>query len=88
MAIDTFFSISLAILFAQIVDLKDLENAKAYPSYAQIADDILDSLDEAHRDGSLKEEVKNNLDSYLIKDPESSARVLRSLNDMAKKYLS
>jgi HAD superfamily 5'-nucleotidase-like hydrolase len=70
MAIDTFFSISLAILFAQIVDLKDLENAKAYPSYAQIADDILDSLDEAHRDGSLKEEVKKNLDSYLIKDPE------------------
>lgn len=68
MAIDTFFSISLAILFAQIVDLKDQDSSRVYPTYAQIADDILDSLDEAHRDGSLKEEVKANLDKYLIKD--------------------
>lgn len=68
MAIDTFFSISLANLFAQIVELKDSDPTHNYPSYAQIADDVLDALDEAHRDGSLKEEVKRNLDLYLIKD--------------------
>lgn len=69
MAIDTFFSISLAVLYAQIVDLKDSDSLNIYPEYAQIADDILYALDEAHRDGSLKNEVKNNLGKYIIKDP-------------------
>lgn len=69
MAIDTFFSISLAVLYAQIVDLKDTDTSHVYPEYDQIADDILYSLDEAHRDGSLKEEVKKNLEKYIIKDP-------------------
>lgn len=69
MAIDTFFSISLAVLYAQIVELKDTDTAHSYPEYDQIADDILYSLDEAHRDGSLKEEVKKNLEKYIIKDP-------------------
>jgi HAD superfamily 5'-nucleotidase-like hydrolase len=69
LAIDTAFSISLAVLYAQIVDLKDTHPTNlAYPDYARIADDILDALDEAHRDGSLKDEVKKNLSHYIIKD--------------------
>lgn len=69
LAIDTAFSISLAVLYAQIVDLKDAHPTNlAYPDYARIADDILDALDEAHRDGSLKDEVKKNLSHYIIKD--------------------
>lgn len=68
LAIDTSFSISLAILFAQVVDLKDSDSKGVWPEYAQIADDILDALDEAHRDGSLKEVVKQNLDQFIIKD--------------------
>lgn len=70
LAIDTSFSISLANLIAQIVELKDTDNSNQYPEYAQIADDVLEALDEAHRDGSLKEVVKKNLDQYIIKDPE------------------
>ncbi len=68
MAIDTSFSISLAVLFSQIVDLKDQDTTNRYPEYAQIADDVLEALDEAHRDGSLKDVVKQNLDQYIIKD--------------------
>lgn len=68
MAIDTSFSISLAVMFAQIVELKDADTQGRYPDYARIADDVLDALDEAHRDGSLKEVVKKNLDKYIIKD--------------------
>lgn len=75
MAIDTSFSISLAVLFAQLVDMKDADTANTMPEYAQIADDVLDALDEAHRDGSLKEVVKNNLDQYIIKD----AQLVRDL---------
>lgn len=70
LAVDTSFSISLANLIAQIVELKDSDVANKYPEYSQIADDVLDALDEAHRDGSLKDEVKKNLDQYIIKDPE------------------
>lgn len=68
LAIDTFFSLSLAVLFSQIVELKDSDTAHVYPEYAKIADDVLDSLDEAHRDGSLKDEVRKNLEKYIIKD--------------------
>ncbi|MEN0059262.1 MAG: HAD-IG family 5'-nucleotidase, partial [Bdellovibrio sp.] len=70
LAVDTSFSISLANLIAQIVELKDTDLTNKYPEYSQIADDVLDALDEAHRDGSLKEEVKKNLDHFIIKDPE------------------
>ncbi len=69
LAVDTSFSISLANLIAQIVELKDTDTANKYPDYAQIADDVLDALDEAHRDGSLKDVVKQNLDHYIIKEP-------------------
>ncbi|MBL7545287.1 MAG: HAD-IG family 5'-nucleotidase [Bdellovibrionaceae bacterium] len=68
MTVDTFFSISLAVLFSQLVDLKDTDKGNTYPEYSQMADDVLASLDESHRDGSLKDEVKKNLDKYIIKD--------------------
>lgn len=70
MAVDTFFSLSLAVMFAQIVELKETDTTQKYPEYYRIADDVLDALDEAHRDGSLKEEVKKNLNQYIIKDPD------------------
>jgi HAD superfamily 5'-nucleotidase-like hydrolase len=69
MAVDTSFSISLATLIAQIVDLKK-ENPGDYPDFAVIADDVLYVLDEAHRDGSLKEVVKKDLGKFIIKDPD------------------
>jgi HAD superfamily 5'-nucleotidase-like hydrolase len=70
LAVDTAFSISLATLFAQIVELKDNDKSGTFPDYAIIADDVLYALDEAHRDGSLKDEVKKDLAKYIIKDPE------------------
>lgn len=68
LAIDTSFSYSLAHVYSQLVDLKDSEPDIEFPSYAQMADDVLDALDEAHRDGSLKEEVKKDLPKYIVKD--------------------
>ncbi len=69
LAIDTAFSISNAVLYSQIVELKETDTGNKYPEYATIADDVLEMLDEAHRDGSLKSEVRKNLDKYIIKDP-------------------
>ncbi len=84
LAIDTFFSLSLAVLFSQIVDLKDNDTANKYPEYAKIADDVLDAVDMAHRDGSLKDEVRNNLEKYIIKD-EAVVRGLEKFKRHGKK---
>ncbi len=68
LSIDTSFSIAFAGLFMQLVDLKD-STEKSLPDYLGIAEDLTFVLDRAHRDGSLKEEVRRNLDQYILKDP-------------------
>ena len=68
LAIDTSFSYSLAHAYSQLVELKENEPNLKLPDYGQLADDVLDALDEAHRDGSLKNEVRKNLAHYIIKD--------------------
>lgn len=68
--VDTTFSIAFAGLFMQLVDFKDRYPDKNLPSYQQIADDLNASLDQAHRDGSLKDRVRENLDQYIIIDAE------------------
>jgi HAD superfamily 5'-nucleotidase-like hydrolase len=68
LAVDTTFSISLATLIAQVIELKK-SNPADYPDFAVIADDVLNVLDEAHRDGSLKDVVKKDLDRFILKDP-------------------
>jgi len=70
MAIDTSFSIAFAGLFMQLVDLKDKsEYSGVLPDYVGIAEDLTAVLDRAHRDGSLKEEVRRNVDHFIIRDP-------------------
>jgi HAD superfamily 5'-nucleotidase-like hydrolase len=66
--VDTTFSISLATLFSQIVELKNTDKTHTYPDYSVIADDVLYVLDESHRDGSLKDTVKKNLSHYILKE--------------------
>jgi HAD superfamily 5'-nucleotidase-like hydrolase len=67
-AVDTTFSYSFAMAFSQMVEFKDSNLQLKFPEYSQIADDVLNALDEAHRDGSLKNAVKENLNDYIIKD--------------------
>jgi HAD superfamily 5'-nucleotidase-like hydrolase len=67
-AIDTSFSISVAILFGQLVDLKS-QNQSAYPEYSVLLKDIVEVMDMSHRDDSLKSIVRNNLGDYIIQEP-------------------
>lgn len=69
--VDTTFSISFANLFAQLVDLKNTGDYPSLPSYMTIADDLNEVLDQAHRDGSLKNIVRDNLSNFIIKDAET-----------------
>ena len=66
--VDTTFSISFATLFAQLVDLKDGTEAHNLPEYSQIADDITETLDKIHNDGTLKSIVTANISNYIVKD--------------------
>lgn len=75
--VDTTFSIAFAGLFMQLVELKDNKEKEAMPDYLRIADDLNNVLDRSHRDGSLKNEVRNHLDSYIIKDPDLVAGLER-----------
>ena len=76
-AIDTAFSISVATLFAQLVDIKDGDGKETMPDYETIANDVINALDTAHRDGSLKGEVAKNLEKYIIRDPDVVAGLER-----------
>jgi HAD superfamily 5'-nucleotidase-like hydrolase len=82
-AIDTTFSISYATLFAQLVDYKDQNPLAQLPDYSQIADDVLNCLDEVHRDGSLKSAVLENIGEYVIQD-ESVVRGLEKYRKHGK----
>lgn len=73
LAIDTTFSVSLAIIYSQIVEMKEENKNVKLPDFAVMADDVLQALDEAHRDGSLKDVVKTDLARFIIKDPETVA---------------
>ena len=67
MAIDTSFSIAFCVLYSQLVDLKD-QSPNDFPSYDIIALDVLSAVDTVHADGSLKEQISQNLSHYVIQD--------------------
>lgn len=76
-SVDTTFSIAFAGLFMQLVDAKDTTEKETLPDYAHIAEDLTGVLDRAHRDGSLKDKVRENLGHFIIKDPEVVAGLER-----------
>ncbi len=68
-AIDTSFSIAFCVLYSQLVELKD-KQTNDLPSYATIALDVLSIVDKIHSDGSLKAIISQNLDDFVLKEPE------------------
>ena len=66
-AIDSSFSISHGVLFAYLVDLKN-KNPKDYPSYEEMAEDVIEMIDLIHRDGSLKGYVTERMHQFFIQD--------------------
>lgn len=82
-SVDTAFSISTANLFMQLVELKD-KAEHGLPDYETMASDLMSAVNAAHRDGSLKGRVKNDLPKYIIKD-ESVVRGLERYKKHEKK---
>ena len=69
--IDTLFSLPEACLYAEIIEA--LEARKEPVDYHRLYDDTRESIDEVHRDGSLKSEVRKDLARYIQRDPELPA---------------
>jgi HAD superfamily 5'-nucleotidase-like hydrolase len=66
--IDTLFALPEACLFAEVIELLEGQGTKV--DYTKLFDDIRESIDTVHRDGSLKAEVKKDLGRYVVRDPE------------------
>jgi 5'-nucleotidase len=67
--IDTLFALPEAFLFAGLIDHFE-RNGGMEVSFKRLFDDIRSSIDEAHRDDSLKSVVLADLDTYVMKDPD------------------
>jgi HAD superfamily 5'-nucleotidase-like hydrolase len=67
-ALDTSFAVSNGVLFSQLVDMKD--SGADLPDYEVMSYDIKEVLDICHADGTLKNQVREDLEKYIISEPE------------------
>jgi HAD superfamily 5'-nucleotidase-like hydrolase len=87
--VDTLFALPEVNLFAAVVDLIDrlpqaFAGASGPPSYAEAWLDVRECIDLAHRDGSIKDHVRDNPGRFIEKDPDL-ARTLHQLRSAGKK---
>jgi len=80
--IDTLFGLPEAVMYITLVDYFDAREGG--PSYEQLFSDIRACIDEAHRDETLKTEIKANLSTYIREDPKL-AETLHKLRSSGKK---
>ncbi|HEY3359424.1 MAG TPA: HAD-IG family 5'-nucleotidase [Polyangia bacterium] len=79
--IDTLFSLPEAVMYASLVDFLD----RAGPlDYDQLWQDIRESIDEAHRDDTIKRIVKADTATYFVRDPDLGA-ALHKLRSAGKR---
>ena len=88
-AVDTLFALPEVTLFAAVVDLIDrapesFRTGAQPPSYAEAWLDVRECIDLAHRDGSIKDHVRDDPGRFIEKDPDL-ARTLHQLRSAGKK---
>ncbi len=76
-SIDTAFSISHACLFMQLVELKKQKPELNLPEFSDLSSDLYNVLDLSHKDGTIKNEVTQNLKDYVLLDEELVQNILR-----------
>jgi 5'-nucleotidase len=80
--IDTLYALSEAALYAPLVEA--MEQRRLAIDYAKTFTDIRESIDEAHRDGTILEAVAANFPRFVHKDPEL-APTLHKLRSSGKR---
>ncbi len=74
--VDTLFALPEVTVYAEVIERIDHEPESfrdAPPSYAEAFEAVRASIDEAHRDGSIKDRIKADLDRYFVVDPKLGA---------------
>jgi HAD superfamily 5'-nucleotidase-like hydrolase len=67
--IDTLFGLPEAVMYVTLVDYFD-RTRPGTVTYEKLFGDIRMSIDEAHRDDTLKSVIKADLPGFIVKDPE------------------
>src|SRR5690606_92872 len=80
--IDTLFALPEAVMYIALVDYFDQHGGG--PGYDQLFADIRASIDEAHRDDTLKSVIKSNMAEYIQDDPKL-AETLHKMRSSGKR---
>jgi HAD superfamily 5'-nucleotidase-like hydrolase len=83
-AVDTMFHLPEVFLYLSLVDLLERERGRKARAFPRVFDDVRQSVDAVHADGSLKSEIVKNLGTYIRKDPRLTM-TLRELSRAGKK---
>ena len=67
--LNTFFSISEACMYMQLVDIVDAGEGPRAVGYADLYRKVRENLDEAHMEGEMKQEIVSNPDAFVELDP-------------------
>lgn len=84
--LNTFFSLSGAYLFAQLVERMDSEGIPGVPTYNDLFVQIHRALDETHMEGVLKDRIMKSPEKYVVEDPDTALALL-DLRAAGKKLL-
>ncbi|PEN12606.1 HAD family hydrolase [Longibacter salinarum] len=74
--INTLFGISSACMYMQLVDLLDADELEGSMGYHDLYEEVQHTLDEAHMEGRLKQEIINEPSRFVNLDPEMPLALL------------
>jgi len=74
--LNTLFSISSACMYMQLVDRLDADTIEGSMGYADLWNEVQQTLDEAHMEGRLKEKIIDHPERFVDLDPEMPLTLL------------
>ena len=74
--LNTLFSLSEASLYAQLVDLLDEGRLHGVHGYGELYEAVRSTLDAAHMEGRLKQDILADPDRFVVQDPEMALALL------------
>jgi 5'-nucleotidase len=78
--LNTLFSMSEAVMYAQLVDLLDERTLPDLLSYPDVYAQVRASLDETHMEGTLKAEIMADPERYVQLDPHAPLALFDQMN--------
>lgn len=87
LSVDTFFALSEVQIFLEIVSYMRKNPNKIDRTYREIYTDIRKYIDLAHKDGSIKKKVGQQIEDFIIRDKHLATTLIRQLDGGKKIFL-